>query len=430
MMPTRALSPQVTEPCSGGRAPCRGSRRFARRLAALLAAAVLGVVIPASSAPAAVMAWGRNQLGSLGSESIADSSVPILVYGLDEVGFDQVTEVAASSNFNLALLSDGQVLSWGADFHGTLGDGRERVPSHVPVLVSGLNTVTEISSSHGYSLALLRDGQVMAWGHNQTGRFGDGEAGGDSDVPVPVEGLTGVVAISASQFHSLALLNDGTVMGWGDNTRGELGNGTRISTDVPVPAAVGLTEVAAVSAGDVTSLVLLRNGTVMSFGAGEYGQLGNGHGGEYTLVPVKVDGLNEVTAISAGAWQNLALLRDGTAMAWGWNKSGELGDGTNMGPQRCGHYGCSRVPIPVSGLSDVTAISAASNTGNFNTNVNGLALLGNGTLMAWGGDEYGQLGDGSTTSSYVPVPVSGIAEVTAISAGGYQSLALTRSTIE
>jgi len=266
----------------------------------------------------------------------------------------------------------------------------------------------------------------MAWGQNRAGRMGNGTVTTGSDVPMPVQGLMDVTAISASQFHSMALRSNGTVMAWGGNTTGWLGDGTTTPSDVPVEVQ-GVTDAVAVAAGNVHSLVLLRDGTVLAFGSDEYGQLGNGkRSGNQGVhdVPTPVNALSEVTAIAAGAFHSLALLRNGTVMAWGWNRSGELGDGTIEGPTRCGHFGCSTVPIPVSGLSGVTAISAASNTTVSMENINNLALLGNGTVMGWGGNEEGQLGDGTTTPRYTPVKAEGLSEVTDVSASGFNGLAL------
>ena len=397
---------------------------LARTCATALVALVAGGVMSAA-AHASVMAWGNNKHGSLGNESMRDSDVPVSVSGLGEA-----TQVVASENYSLALLSNGQIWAWGSNRDGELGDGENGGNTSVPVQVSGISEAMSISATHGYSLALLRDGEVMAWGNDKDGRLGNGQEGdkGDSNTPEPVQGLTEVTAISAGQFHALALLENGTVMAWGYGQRGALGDGEHLlSSDVPVPVK-GITEAIAVAAGNVHSLVLLRNGTVVSFGASEFGQLGDGRRTP-SYVPVPVENLSEVTAISAGGWQNLALLRNGTVMAWGWNKSGELGDGTRTGPENCGGWGCSKVPIPVSGLSDVTAISAASNTVEPGHNLNDLVLLENGTVMAWGGNEDGQLGDGTKANSYVPVEVEGLTGVTAISAGGYDSLAITEDPI-
>ena len=177
-----------------------------------------------------------------------------------------------------------------------------------------------------------------------------------------------------------------------------------------MPVAVnGLSEATAVAAGENHSVALMRDGTVMAWGLDSRGQLGQGSKGGYSEVPVPVSGLSGVTAISAAGSYSLALLTDGTVMAWGDNVFGELGDGSMSE--------FSDVPVAVDGLHGVMAISAGAR--------HGLALLENGTVMAWGSDELEQLGDGLKTNSDVPVAMSGLSGVTGISAGGFHSLAYT-----
>lgn len=391
-------------------------RTSALVLTMIVVALPVASVSTASIAYAGVLAWGSNTYGELGRESPAESDVPLPVNELTEV-----TAVSAAARYNLALLSNGEVVAWGSDGHGYLGDGRKghKIVSYSPVHVHGLSEVVAISASHGTSMALQRDGHVVQWGVISPHSF--------SDVPVKVNGLQEVIAISAGQLHNLALLSNGSVMAWGKNNKGELGDGTYTTSYTPVEVK-GLPEPAiAIAAGDVDSLVLLRNGTVMSFGNNEFGQLGYPHAHRIN-VPKSIPGLSKVTAISAGAFHNLALLSNGTVMSWGLNGAGELGDGPPTGPERCGHYGCSKTPVPVSGLSGVAAISADSGIANVEMpNEYSLALLKNGHAMAWGGNESGQLGDGTTTSTYAPTEVDGLTEASAISAGGLDGLALTGS---
>ena len=345
------------------------------------------------------------------------------------IGMLMVAAASAAAN--------GTVMAWGANDVGQLGDG-STTNSDVPVAVSGLSGVTAVSAGGEYSvelgefsLALLGNGTIMAWGANEHGQLGDGITT-SSDVPVPVSlspppGVT-VTAVSAGSGFSLALLNNGTVMAWGYNPFGELGNGTTTSSDVPVPVSLsppaGVT-VTAVSAGYDHSLALLSNGTVMAWGENSLGELGSAtkadSGCYCSDVPVVVSGLNGVTAISAGGRHSMALLSNHTVLAWGANYYGELGDGTVTGPETCdGAAYCSDVPVAVSGLGGVTEVSAGWD--------NSLALLSSGEVMAWGGNYAGELGDGAETSSDVPVtvslsPPSGIA-VTSVAGGFGNGLAL------
>ena len=285
--------------------------------------------------------------------------------------------------------------AWGEGGYGQLGDGVE-YSSPVPVEVKGLSGVDSIAAGHWDSLALLENGTVRAWGENGLDQLGDGSET-NSDVPVEVKGLSGVSAIAAGWGSNLALLSSGKVMAWGWNSSGQLGIGTTANSDVPVEIK-GLSGVKAIAAGYDHSLALLNNGTVMAWGENHDGSLGDGTDGGYSDVPVAVSGLSEVTAISG----SMALLKDGTVMAWGDDEQGQLGNGASI------EY--SDVPVAVCAvgetapcshdLSSVTAIG------------DGLALLSNGTVVAWGG---GDLGDGSEKGSDVPVAVSGLSEVTAIS---------------
>jgi len=170
--------------------------------------------------------------------------------------------------------------------------------------------------------------------------------------------------------------------------------------------------VIAVAAGQEFSVALLKNGTVVAWGSNSYGQLGDGNT-EKSKTPVAVKGLTGVTAISVGAGgsHSLALLGSGTIVAWGNNQFGQLGDGTEEN---------SDVPVAVSGLSGVSAISAGGR--------HSLARMANGTVEAWGSDELEQLGDGTTKNSPLPKAVAGVSGVTGIAAGGYHSLTFSAPT--
>ena len=231
-----------------------------------------------------------------------------------------------------------------------------------PATVSELGGVRAVSSGANFSLALLSNGTVMSWGWNENGELGDGAQGifAYSGIPVPVSGLTGVTAVSAGQYEALALLSNGTVMAWGGPAE----------SDVPV-AVSGLSNVTAISAGAYHNLALLKNGTVMAWGANGNGQLGDGST-EPSAGLVAVSGLSNATAISAGLEDSLAVLSNGTVKGWGANEFGQLGDGEHNG---------SDVPVAVSGLSNATSVSAGRDFS--------LALLRNGTVKAWGANEAG-----------------------------------------
>jgi alpha-tubulin suppressor-like RCC1 family protein len=334
-----------------------------------------------------VMAWGFNGYGELGNGSQQRARTPIEVPGLTGV-----TAVASGGvgEDSLALLSDGHVMTWGGNAHGQLGDGSftgpetcsEEIPTETcsthPQEVEGLSEVVAVAGGQGFSLALLADGHVMAWGANETGELGNGTRT-DSDLPHEVPGLAGVKAIAAGTQNGYALLDDGTVMSWGLNTYYTLGDGlggpgggsmsgpeecAPYGTCSKLPVAVhGLSTVRAIAAGGGTSaMALLEDGTVEDWGTGFFGEIGDGSLA-IAAEPVEVTGLSGVTAIASGQAYNTALLSDGTVMSWGVNAGGRLGTGKRHGPESCTIQEiyidpCSDIPVAVTGLSDVTALAS------------------------------------------------------------------------
>jgi alpha-tubulin suppressor-like RCC1 family protein len=379
----------------------RRIRRLAVGTAATLALAGAHGAL-ASAATGSVLAAGENNDGQLGNGTQIGSSLPTPVSGLSDV-----ISVEGHAQGALALLSDGTVDAWGSNEVGQLGNGSTE-PSLFPTPVSGLSEVTALSSYGQFCLALLANGTVVSWGLNDHGQLGDGTTE-NRLVPVPVSGLSNVVAIAAGEAHSLALLGNGTVMAWGSNAHGQLGVASSAGSTTPIPIE-GLSGVTAIAAGEAHSLALTSAGAVWAWGENAYGQLGNGNTTN-SSVPGTVSGLpSNVVAISGGARHSIALLADGTVKAWGGGEFGQLGNGSG------GSGTHSLVPVAVKHLSGVTSIS----TGKFAN----LALLANKTIAAWGGDEFGQLGNGESglaEKSLEPVMVCGVLEAGGVSEGSFTS---------
>ncbi len=201
-------------------------------------------------------------------------------------------------------------MSWGDGRFDQLGGGRGNTLlgfDPVPAAVEGLSGVTAVSAGVAFNLALLNDGTVVSWGINAQGQLGVTNSVGTTELlPVPVQGLTGVKAIPAGGTHSLALRTDGTVVSWGGNDQGQLGRVTSTLFDA-VPAPVdGLSGATAISAGGLHSLALLNDRTVVSWGDNQYGQLGDGTRADH-LAPTVINGLQGVAAISAGGVHSLAI---------------------------------------------------------------------------------------------------------------------------
>jgi alpha-tubulin suppressor-like RCC1 family protein len=306
-----------------------------------------------------------------------------------------------------------------------------------------LTGVTAISVSDGSpsACAVLSGGTVQCWGANGLGILGNGMTTGPdtcvdcspcSPTPVTVRGLAGATAISVGIASACALLSDGTVQCWGDQTFGVLGSGTTgpdsccIESDpdggcppvlrtpcAAMPVAVtGVTDATAVSVGWTMACALISGGTVQCWGPG-------------AATPVAVTGLAGVVAISVSGGSACALLSGGTVECWGDNSYGELGNGT---------VNSSATPVAVGGLTGATAISVGDSSA--------CALLSGGTVECWGDNSKGQLGDSTTTGpdaccvgaidsctelapcSPTPVAIPGLTDATAISAGSGSVCAL------
>ncbi|MBI4947713.1 MAG: T9SS type A sorting domain-containing protein [Bacteroidetes bacterium] len=369
-------------------------------------------------ADGSVRAWGYNNYGELGDNTYLGRAVPVqVVTGASGCATNlcNITSVSAGNYFSLALKSNGTVWAWGRNDYGQLGDGTA-IDKKTPVQVIGLTGITTVSAGYNHSVALKSDGTVWAWGYNGDGELGDGTTTTTGcwckSTPVQVSGLTGITAVSAGTYFSVALKNDGTVWTWGYNVSGTLGDGTNTTRTTPVQVVTGasgcgtyLCNIIAVDAGYAHVLAVKNDGTVWSWGDNQSGQLGNGMAPVWTgtcwciNTPVQVvtgasgcaTNLCNITAVSAGYLHSIALKNDSTVWAWGDNTNGQLGDNTTTQ---------TTTPVQVHGPGNVgflTGIMALA-TGWHHS----FALKRNGTLFNWGWGAAGQLGDNGNATRLTP----------------------------
>ena len=276
-----------------------------------------------------------------------------------------LSRVAAGSEHMLAIKPDGTVWAWGSNADGELGNGTT-VDSSTPVAVNLPGSMTAVSAGGGIlllgggfspamgtSLALGQDGNLWAWGNNQKGQLGDGTTTNRA-TPVAVKGLTSVMTMSAGVYHCLAVKQDGSLWAWGANDDGELGDGTTTPrpTPVQVPGLTGVMNVKALqipNANEV-SLAVKNDGTVWVWGW-VAGGLQPGAADAMVTAPEQVKGISGVIAIDgeAGLGVATALKADGTVWTWGGGQA----------------------PAQVTGL-----VNAANIAGN-------LAVLVDGTIWTW-----------------------------------------------
>ena len=354
-----------------------------------------------------IYTWGRNSNGQLGNGGIDDGPIPGAIDDSGVLADTIVTAVAAGSDFSLALGTDGSLAAWGDNSSGQLGDGT-LTASPVPVAVTATGmldgkSVIAIAAGSGYCLALCSDGALAAWGNNSSGQLGNGSYS-NSKVPLPVtaSGVLAsktVTAIAAGGGHSLALCADGTLAAWGANSSGQLGNNSTSGSKIPVlvntSGILAGRMVVAIAAGYSHSLALCADGTLAAWGYNYDGQLGTGTNTRSSVpVAIATTGVlagKTVVEIAAGNSHCLVLCADGTLAAWGGNGSGQLGNGNNTS---------SNVPVAVTTtgiLAGRTAVAIAA--GSAMSRV----LCADGRLAAWGA---ALLGDGGSGASNVPVAVA------------------------
>lgn len=335
-----------------------------------------------------VWTWGSNAYGQLGNGSAKDSTTPVQVKNLNNV-----VAIAAGLYHNVAVKSDGTVWAWGANFTGQLGNNT-LVNSNVPVqmLVSAAPNVglaNGIAVAAGwYHSMVLTTGGLYTVGDNTYGEIGDG-TNTRRLMAVPIA-LPGVTAIAGGEGYSVALTNTGQVWAWGADFLGELGDGAFINQNAPVLNAT-LANIVQISAKASTTLALDNKGVVWGWGVNDGGQVGNGGVASPVTPPGQSNVSNfVVTSIAAGGFHSLAITNDAEIIGWGTNSTGQL---SNIPPQTF------TAATGLSSVGGVVQLAAGIS--------HSLGYKPDGTVIAFGNNATGQLGDGTEINRLIPVTVVG-----------------------
>eukprot|EP00947_MAST-08B_sp_MAST-8B-sp1_P002028 g2028.t1 len=396
--------------------------RALRRMSEQAGRGVRGVALPATVAGPPLPNWTQVLLRELRR-------------GFWRTGGGAATQVASGkisggTQHSLFVTADGAALSWGSGVDedadpeeepdeirtGLLGLGESMQECNVPHKVDALDgmRVCAVSGNHWHSLFSTEDGKVYSCGRGSDGQLGHGNTE-TQDVPKLIEALSGVrvYAVSAGDWHSLFLTEDGKAYSCGFGRYGLLGHGNEEDQDVPklIEALSGV-RVCALSADEGHSLFVTEDGKAYSCGWGEYGKLGHGNT-ENQDVPKLIEALSgtRVCAVSAGKEHSLFLTEDGEVYSCGYGDRGQLGHGNEEDQD---------VPKLIEALSGVRV--CAMSAGNHS-----MFLTEDGKVYSCGSEEYGKLGHGNEEDQYVPKLIEALSgtRVCAVSAGSHHSLFLT-----
>jgi len=338
-----------------------------------------------------VWSWGDHTYGQLGVRpSTLESAKPSAIRGTDGNRLSDIKSIAAGGYHTVALDKNNEVWTWGRNSSGQLGyvtpmigSSDQMEPNANPKIV--MKKAVAISAGEYHTLAVDEQGQVWAWGSGAYGQIG---RTGVAVIPELVPGLSNIVAVAAGADHSLALTREGTVFAWGRNTSGQLGTGQSGHIN-PVPKEIAsLTGIMEIAAGDNHTIALKQDRTtIWAWGSNAYGQIGDG-GKQDRLKPVQVSGISGIKRIAAGNDHTIAVKDDGSVWTWGRNTSGSQEIRTT--------------PIQIKGVNNAIAIGG----GGANRDSYTLAIHQDGTVWKWD-----QTSSDTTTELPIFKQVSGIDDV-------------------
>merc|ERR1711865_439969 len=363
------------------------------KFAAGALAMTTGAVYQDSSQGYRAYTWGNGLGGRLGNSSENSSACPSAVEHLPGV-----SELLCSKEATLALTPQGELYSWGNGASGKLGHGNDMnqtSPALIQELVANDDVVVQMASGDSHTAVLCKSGKVYTWGMGRTGQTGHGKRG-DVFRPKVVESLAGVsvASVACGTAHTVVTSKAGELYTCGYGFEGALGHGDKsnqmLLKKVALPEGVTVVQTAC---GRNFSLVLSSDGQVYACGDDGYGQLGLGRSDRYIRLPTKIQQLARkgIAKIYAGENHSAAVTTSGELYLWGYNSSGQLGNGTTADLV---------VPTKVDMPAAVTDVTLGGN--------HTCVQVQGGDIYVFGRGREGQLGiqsTGESTAAYRSKPV-------------------------
>ena len=373
--------------------------------------------------------WGDNSMDQLGTGVIGHSATPVHVLASPTATLANVSKLISGADHTCALLTDKTVWCWGANSDGQLGNGTT-ADNSTPTQVLGiggsgfLSNVSQISAGYGHTCALITGG-VVCWGADDGGQLGNGAAlpADHSLYPVQVVGVGGtgflpaMSQLSAGGWFTCAR-SSGSLYCWGSNYNGQLGNGSSgdgfgswSPVQVKSDATHTVDDATDLSSGSTHACAIRAGGMVWCWGNNYYGQLGNGDSGSSAdqAYPVKITGSLTASQVSAGELSTClirSVISAGTVYCWGYNANGELGNNSSDD---------SSLSVQVDGPDGVGSLTGATQLSVGTMHV--CARLGDASVVCWGGNYSGELGDGTRFGSLFPTYTS-LTSVSSVTANG------------
>ena len=332
--------------------------------------------------------WGNNDYGQLGDGTYVDKYTPTPV-GI-QYGNYYFKQINSDGYYHTCgILTNGSALCWGQNDYGQVGDGTTTERTS-PRPVSGGFLFSSINTGLKHTCGILTNGSALCWGKGANGELGDGLST-QHTTPYPVSGGYNFISISAGYLFTCGVLVNNSALCWGENGVGQLGDGTTTDRTIPRPVSGGFL-FSNLTNHDLHTCGVLANNSLLCWGNNGYGRLGDGTTTQRTS-PYPVTGgytFRNESGVSAGATYTCGILTNGSALCWGRNKYGQLGDGTTTDR--------TSGPYPVVGNNNFTSIG----TGGYNS----CGILTNTTILCWGRNDYGQVGDETIVMRLFPKQTS------------------------